>query len=403
MIVQLPWFRAVTASITSATVMLCLALSLPACKSQQAAAADELEASVNALKGTDFGPGWDTAISTLRRLADPKTQPPVPPATAALASYWKDRAQLALFIAALVTEEQELFTKWLGVRGWKLEGKITDLVNFQSTVQEIAYDFDKLQRDKALSEAELAVATLLAQFARTTQGVFYRDKRQYIKGGQSLRKVPELAWMDDALAIRDLLVEVLRRPGPGLNANWQNVVLTVVARVCTEVTGQHINGVCTVATLGAAEEFCPADWEKQDKNQRIAGAVLLLTRCKSTEPGAETLRGMEAIRFYYDAAFDRLSTSAEVPAPVVAWAKANREAMAQAYAALEKELFMGMTQADLKAIDERRMIESLAPRTKKMPGPEGAGKAPSNRPKEGPMHLHEGHEGHDHGHEGHNH
>ncbi len=371
------------------------------CKDPKAVAEEALTTNVALLKGTDFGPSWDGAMAALAALADPKAEVPAPQIVMVQAKFWRVRSQLALFITALVTESDELFAKWQTIRGWKLEGKLSDLVNFQSTVQEIAADFDKLLSEKGLTEAESAVVTLLAQFSRTTQGVFYRDKRQYLKGGAGLRKVPELAWMDDALALRDLIAETTRRPGPGMNANWQNTVLTVVGRICPEVASRHINGVCTMVDLSSAEEFCPADWEKQNKDQRIGGAVLLMTQCKSEDPGAETLRGMQAIRFYYDAAFDRLASSTDAPAPLVAWAKANRETMGTAYAALEKDLFMGMTQEDLRKVDERKMIESLAPRKKEaIPSLEGTRKAPSNRPKEAPLHMHgkesKGHEGHNH-------
>lgn len=371
-----------------------LLVSVTACKSQEEKDQEQLNQTVAQLRGTDFGDSWTSAMASLADLADSHREVPASAAISSQARLWRARAQLALFITALVTEDDALFTQWKTERGWKLEGKLSDLINFQSTIQEIAGDIDLIQADGGLSEQDHAIAGLIAQFARTTQGVFYRDKRQYIKGGLNLRKVPELAWMDDAMALRDLIVETTRRPGPGVDKNWQNAVLTVFGRVCGEVASKHVANVCTVAKIGEPQEYCPEAWEKQAQENRVAGAVLLLTNCKCDEAGAEGLRGAEAVRFYYDAAFNRLTSSGDAPAPLVAWAKEHREAMNAAYAEIEKTLLMGLTQDDLRKVDEKKLMESLLPSNQVIDTTAPSKKAPSNKPKGESIHGHD----HEHGH-----
>ena len=108
----------------------------------------------------------------LARLGDPKAEQPAPAAVQAKAAFFSIRGQLALFVTALVTEDDELFARWQKTRGWQLKGKLTDLVNFQSTVQEVAQELDKVAANAALSEDLAESARVMAQFARTSQGLF---------------------------------------------------------------------------------------------------------------------------------------------------------------------------------------------------------------------------------------
>ncbi|GEM_PF-4756748 len=383
---------------TGLVLCLGLALAISACSEKKQTDKEVLDSAIASLPGTDFGAAWQDTVRALEEIKDPKRQSPAPAALAAEARYWLARSQMALFFTALITEDEELFTMWQTLRGWKLTGKISDLVNFQATLQEIISDFQRCSTEEALTQELRTSSEILAQYGRIAQGIFYRDKSHYLKGTRQIRSNAELAWLDDAMAIRDLLVETTRRPGPGMEANWQNVVLTVVGRVCPTIAPRHVSGVCTLVDLATAEEFCPQDWNKQNEGTRVAGAVLLMTQCASDMSGAETLSGIDAIRFYYDASYERLTSSKEAPAQLVAWAKAHREDMATAYKQLEDVLFMKMTRADLDKIDEQKMMESLVPKKKGELPSMPLKKAPTNRPKPPPVHLHHHHgHGHDHG------
>ncbi len=302
------------------------------CKKEGETKASPLEQATTLLSPPDFSEKYDQGLALLDALAGDHSNLKV----AYAARLRRGLAHLDLFIAALVTGDPELFEKCKSILNWELEGDLYNVRNFQLLVQDIMEEF-KLVAREGKDYPELASrANDLASFCLGIQGLFYRDKRQYMAGRGKVRSHTDLAYLADLMALRDLTHETLRR-GDGFATNWQNVVLTVLGPVCLSPALKYVDMLCIPADPSQIKDHCEPDFNKLSPRAREGGAKFLSEQCTlDGGEGKEGPLGMAAIRSYYDSAYERLVAVRGSLAPQLSdKMEAFRAEMEKAYGVLE--------------------------------------------------------------------
>ncbi len=260
-------------------------------------------------KGTDFGEGFDRSMAVLDELASQKQDV----AVGIEAIFNRARAHLDLFIAALLSEDAALYEKLKTRMSWRLERPMTDPRNFQLLAQELLETFRLVARESAAPEEVRKASEALALYADGLQSILFRNKSRYFEGREAVAKFPELAYLDDLMAVRDLVHECNRRQEAPAG-NWQNITLTVVGRVCQQPAARYLSQLCsTPAALAdpSKDDYCTTDFSVFPEAMRKEAGKFLSAECS-----AQTA-GFEAVTAYYDGAFKRLEQASQsLPVPV---------------------------------------------------------------------------------------
>jgi hypothetical protein len=283
--------------------------ALAGCKGEEPVALSALlEKEKNPARGTDFGEGFDRSLAVLDELASQKQDPAV--GTGAILA--RARAHLDLLVAALLTEDPALYEKLKARLSWRLERPLTDPRNFQLLAQDLLESFRLVGREAAASPDARKSAEALALFSDGIQGILFRNKSRYFQGRDAVAAFPELRYLDDLMAVRDLVHESLRRDGAPAG-NWQNITLTVVGRVCPPVAARYLAQLCsTPAALAdpAKDDYCTTDFAVFPEAMRKEAGKQLEAQCHGGGGGED------AVKAYYTAAFDRLAKEADsLPVP----------------------------------------------------------------------------------------
>lgn len=311
------------------SVVLAAAVS---CKKEGGKESSPLEEAVKLVSPPDFGERYDKGLALLDSLAGDRSDLK----TAYSARLQRGLAHLDLFVAALVTEDGELFEKCKTVLNWELAGSIYDVRNYQLLIQDIMEEFKLVAREAREHEAVASKADALASFCLGLQGLFYRDKREYMEGRSRVSAHSDLAYLVDLMALRDLVHETLRRE-EAFAKNWQNIALTVVGPVCLRPTLKYVDILCVPAHPSQMKEHCEQDFDKLSLKARKSGARFLSEQCllAGSEEGKGAV-GMAAIRSYYDGAYHRLVAARARLSPRLADDLDElRNEMEKAYEALE--------------------------------------------------------------------
>lgn len=299
-----------------------------------------LEEQRKALVGTDYGEGFDRSMAVLDELATQKQDPEVGIAAILLRS----QAHLDLMIGALLTEEPALYEKLKSRLSWRLERSLTDPRNFQLLAQDLLESFRMVARESADKPEVRRTAEALALFADGMQGILFRNKIRYFEGCAAVAALPQLRYLHDLMAVRDLVHECASRVGAPAG-NWQNIALTVVARVCSGAATRYLADLCsTPAALAdpAKDDYCTTDFGVLPESMRKMAGQRLGAECRApgTADGNASGKadgnangaasgmadgnanavgggaGEAAVRAYYAATFDRLEKDADqLPVP----------------------------------------------------------------------------------------
>ena len=311
------------------SVVLAAAVS---CKKEEPKESSPLDEAVRLVSPPDFGERYDKGLALLSSLAgDPNNLE-----AAYTARFHQALAHLDLFVTALLTEDAALFEKCKAVLNWELEGDIRNLRNFQLLIQDVMEEFKLVSREGGKYPELAARAEDLASYCLGLQGLFYRDKREYMAGRERVSRHSDLAYLADLMAIRDLVHETLRRED-GTRLNWQNLALTVLGPVCLRPALKYVDMLCIPADPSLMKEHCEPDFDKLSAGARQEGARFLTEQCTFEGAGEEEAPvGMAAVRSYYDGAFNRVAAARERLAPRLGEELASlRKEMDKAYGELE--------------------------------------------------------------------
>lgn len=295
-------------TIWAAAVATTLAAAVGGCKEKGPTDEEILADAQRVLVASDFGEEFDKGLDLLEGLLARGLSKEI--ATQAL--YTMARAHLDLFLAAWLTKDAALYEKLKTTLSWQLDGEMRDPRNFQLLAQEILEEFRLVVREVDEGTPVALKGRALEKFCDGLQGVLFRNKKGYFEGRDAVAAIDALRWMDDLLAARDLIEEVLERsPTPG--RNWQHILLTVVGRVCSATAARIVERLCTAGALAKKQDACPKEIGDVPTDVRRAAAQELKESCKVGE-----LSGVDALRRYYQAAFNRLKKSSKALPPVLA-------------------------------------------------------------------------------------
>jgi len=302
------------------------------CSKEQPPGAEEVLARTRGqLARADFGSEFEKNLAILATLPEQTDDKSV----VFGARLTRARALLDLALAAQLTGSEERTEQLKIALGLQLDGELTHPRNYQIVAQTLLEEFRLIARETAGSPEVSAQAEALALYCMGLQGILFRAKADYFKGRDAVAAIPELAYLDRLAAARDLIVETLDRTD-GPDANWQNVVLTVVGRVCPRAAAQYIMRVCTATDLSvSSEEYCYPDFRKIPAGRQAQGRGFLAHTCFPSEKEDGALLGLAAIKAYYDPAFESLLADDSALRPTLRQAvqkMANRRE--EAYAAL---------------------------------------------------------------------
>lgn len=318
-----------------ATSSFVLALSVVAasgCSKERPPGAAEVLAQARAeLAGADFGQKFEKNLAILATLPDQTEDRPV----ILGARLTRAQALLDLLLAAQLTRSEELTEQLKVALGLQLDGELVHPRNYQIVAQTLLEEFRLVARESAEAPELKRNAEALALYTMGLQGILFRAKADYFKGRDAVAAIPELAYLDHLAAVRDLIVETLDR-SQGPDANWQNIVLTVIGRVCPRASARYLVRLCTATDLSdQSEEFCHADFRKIPAGRQAMGRGLLAHTCFPQEVDDGSRLGLAALKAYYEPAFARLLADDSTLRPTLKQAvqrKANRRE--EAYDAL---------------------------------------------------------------------
>ncbi len=288
-----------------------------------------LAATLEKLAGADFGPDFDAALELLDTL--PKQVEDKAVSLPALLA--RDLALLDLFLTVQLGGDAALYERLKEHLGLQLDGAATDPRNYQICAQALLERFRLVEREAAGLPEVQARARALGLLTNGIQGILFRSKHYYFEGRDAVRAIPELRYLDQVLAARDLVVETLVR-GDGVEKNWQNIALTVFGRVCPKAAARYVSMLCTAESpIEPAEEFCHTDLAKIPPTRRARGEGFLGRFCSTAEDGPV---GLDALKAYYDPAFDAALADAAGLRPALRNVMADLAARKdEAYAALD--------------------------------------------------------------------
>jgi len=291
----------------AAAIALCCAGS---CAEKKKTESELLDEALLTLAGSDFKEQYDRALSIVDRVVEDTRDKEL----AYRGILYRAKAHLDLLVIALMTGDEALGEKAKSVLNWRLEGAFTDARNFQLLAQDIMEEFRVVEREADSYPGLKKRAAALAKFCNGLQGVLFRSKQAYFDGRDAVKEFPEFRYLDDQMAMRDLIHEVLKRTdGPA--QNWQNIVLSVCGRVCLLTSARFIDAACMPESPESAEEYCNTDYSKLSPSMKKR-ATAVMAECR---PGREEEReepaGLDAIKSYYDAAYGRLVADREKFSP----------------------------------------------------------------------------------------
>ncbi len=308
-----------------------LASSFGCAKDDPPGAADLLAKARQQLTQADFGQEFDRCLAILATLPDQTDDK----ATVMGARLTRARALLELMLAAQLTGSQELTEQLKTALGLQLDGDLTHPRNYQILAQALLEEFRLVARESGSSPEAQRQAEALALYTMGLQGILFRSKADYFKGRDAVAAFPELAYLDNLSAVRDLIAETLDRD-QGPEANWQNVVLTVIGRVCPTQAARYIARLCTAIDLTTeSEEYCHSDFRKIPAGRQQQGRGYLEQACAAPGGNDPPQAGLTAIKAHYDRAFDSLLAEEQALRPTLQKAvqkMASRKA--EAYTAL---------------------------------------------------------------------
>jgi hypothetical protein len=216
------------------------------------------------------------------------------------------QALLELSFAAQLTGSEALTEQLKMALGLQLDGGLLLPRNYQIVAQTLLEEFRFVARETAGSPKLQKQAEALAKYTVGLQGILFRAKADYFRGRDAVSAIPELAYFDHLSAVRDLIVETLDRTD-GPDGNWQNIVLTVIGRVCPRAAARYLMQLCTATDLTTeSEEFCHPDFRKIPAGRQAQGHGLLAHTCAPQEVQDGSLLGLAAVKAYYDPAFQSL-------------------------------------------------------------------------------------------------
>jgi len=245
------------------------------------------------------------------------------------------RGHLDLFLGAWLARDHASYGELKSAFSRQLDGNLRDPRNFQLLIQDIVEEFRSAARLAEPGTEQAIRAAALEKYCQGLQGVLFRSKKNYFLGRDAVTEVESLRILDDLLAGRDLIEEVLER-SPSSSRNWQHILLTVVGRVCSDTAARMVEHLCTAGAFAKGEDTCPQDVADVPTDVRKAAAADLSKNCK-LKMGDISVAGMDAIRMYYDSAFERLSAaSSTFPPPLAARTSHMAAVKEDAYKALEQ-------------------------------------------------------------------
>lgn len=219
----------------------------------------------------------------------------------------RTRALLDLLVVAIATGDEQHFQRLHSMLSMQLDGDPMAPRNFQLVAQSLLESFRVLEREAGSFPEVHDQAAAMAEFCVGLQGILFREKQGYFRGRDSVARHAELRYLDDFSAVRDLIHETLiRTDGP--QKNWQNVILTVVGRVCPNPAAAYVSTVCQAESPLMAEEFCLTDFTEMSESRRKSGLAILTAGCKVQHEAGTSLTGLAAVRAFYDTSFDQLKT-----------------------------------------------------------------------------------------------
>ncbi len=310
-------------------LLLCVALFLmESCSKEQPPGPSDILARTHLqLAKADFGKEFQKCLAVLETLPEQTDDK----AVILGARLTRARALLELTLAAQITGSEELTEALKLALGLQLDGELLLPRNYQIVAQALLEEFRLVSRETKDYPALQRNADALALYSLGLQGILFRAKADYFKGRDAVAAIPELAYLDQLSAARDLIVETLDR-AEGPDANWQNVVLTVVGRVCPRAAARYVMQLCTAIDLTTkSEEYCHPDFRNIPAGRKAQGRGLLAHTCAPKEVRDGSLLGMDALKAYYEPAFQRLLADDSVLRPTLKQAvqkMANRREVA---------------------------------------------------------------------------
>jgi hypothetical protein len=256
------------------------------------------------LAKADFGKEFEKCLAVLETLPE-QTDDKAVIFGARLA---RAQALLELSLAAQLTGSKALTEQLKIALGLQLDGELLLPRNYQIVAQVLLEEFRLVARETAGTPTLQRQAAALALYTVGLQGILFRAKAEYFKGRDAVAAIPELAYFDHLSAVRDLMVETIDR-ADGPDGNWQNVVLTVVGRVCPRAAARYVMQLCTAVDLTTeSEEYCHPDFRKIPAGRQAQGRGLLAHTCAPREVDDGSLLGLAAVKAYYEPAFQSLLT-----------------------------------------------------------------------------------------------
>lgn len=316
--------------VVAVLVLLSSVIGQSGCRSESQSAVAPAEQIWLEAGGTQFDRSFEARLSELevRAAADPAG-----PASWSSRLY-RDLMLLELFLSAWLSEEEELYGRFQQLAGLKLQGPLSEALNFQLCAQALLERFRTTARGAREQSEVAARATALAAYAGGLQGILFRNKRDYFAGREAVSAFPELAWLAHLMTARDLVVETLERTGRP-QQNWQNIVLTVFAPDCARTVGRFIDLVCTADRIEGTEEFCHSDFDLIPASRRERGRGFLAAYCREAEGAKGEPVGEALLKTRFSAAFDSLAAvSRPLPQPLAQVVSRWREREAEAWSGL---------------------------------------------------------------------
>jgi len=287
---------------------LCLAL-VPGCRKEPESKSEHevVDEALAGLARSGFNAEFDNSLAVLSTIIEQTENRGL----AYRAILERSRALLDLFLAALTSRDAKLFEHLHALLKMQLDGDPLSARSFQQVAQALLESFRVLEREAGAFPEVHDKAEALASLSLGLQGVLFREKQAYFKGRDAVARHASLRYLDDFLAVRDLIHETLERTD-GPQKNWQNVVLTVVGRTCPNPAAAYVSTLCRASNPVDAEQFCFTDFNEIPEDRRNNGSPILASKCTMEISAGTKAAGLAAVTAWYDRAFDQLNNDEQL-------------------------------------------------------------------------------------------